>query len=231
MAQYDILKNLLESRIFTNNTQIINGNYLRQQALEAMIDTLGIGSGYMGLLSNANKPTAAVDGKQFYIGVNNSATAVSVDLSGVGLGTVTLTQSKLWLIWSDNIGWNKRDLAEGIAATIPQRVTDLVDSSNYNTKPRVFTLTGDVVIPKLASNSVYYIKDATDLKVDDYDYSIEDERAFENTPTQLVVLTSVAITVTVPSTWTVRSGDSLSLDGDGLYLITVWGYLWKIEKY
>ena len=228
---YDQLKNILEGRIYTNSTQLINGNYLRQQALETMIDALGVNSGFMGLLTNANKPTSAVDGKQFYLGVNNSTTAVNVNLSGVSLGTVELTQSNLWLIWSDNNGWNKCDLAEGIADTIPQNVSDLADAANYITRTGKVESSGSVTINALKSNTVYYLSNVTALAVLDYDYNVGTIEGYLNPPTYIIVKAVADMTVNIPYGSITQNAAALAMLTGKTYLITVMGDMWKIELY
>lgn len=232
MALYDQLKNTLQTNIYQNSAKAVTGNIL-QTTLMSFINTLGEGSGYMGLLSSNNKPTAAVDGKQFYLGTNSGATAVSVDCSAVGLGTITITRSTLWLVWSDGTGWHKQDLSAGLAALIPHDVTDLADHENYQTvEAKEDVLTGNVTINELDSNTAYVCQNCESLTISNYGYNTEDATKWLPLhESHILVQTASNFTVQPPETYNLREGDSLGLENDSLYLITVKGILWKIERY
>lgn len=231
MAGYDQLKSTLQSNVYQNSANAVTGAVL-QSTLMAFINTLGVGSGYMGLLSSGNKPTAAVDGKQFYLGMNSGSTSVVVNCSDVGLGNITITQRTLWVVWSDGTGWHKQDLAAGLSAVIPINVNQLTGYENLQEKEAYIEDGGDVTIDKLESNTAYYLKGCDKLYVLDYDYDIADPKSTANLPeTHLFVYANSFFDVTVPAGSVLRSGDSLSLAVGGIYLITVKCNFWKVELY
>lgn len=231
MAGYDQLKSTLQSNVYQNSANAVTGAVL-QSTLMAFINTLGVGSGYMGLLSSGNKPTAAVDGKQFYLGMNSGSTSVVVNCSDVGLGNITITQRTLWVVWSDGTGWHKQDLAAGLSAVIPTNVNQLKGYENLQEKEAYIKDGGSVTIDKLESNTAYYLKGCDSLDVLDYGYDIADPQNTANLPeTHLFVYVNSSFDVTVPAGSVLRSGDSLSLTGGEIYLITVKYNFWKVEKY
>lgn len=231
MARYDVLSTQLQNTIYTNASGDISGNVLRDQLI-AFINTLGKGSNFMGILTNSNKPTSIPDGKQFYIGYNNSATALSVNLTAVGLGTLSITRSKIYVVYCDDNGWAAVDIASGIATSIPTNVNQLTGYENLQEK-EVFLKDGvNVTIDKLKSNTAYFLDGCDSLKVMDYDYDITDPQNVANLPeTHLFVYANSSFVVTVPASSRLRSGDSLSLTGGEIYLITVKYNFWKVEKY
>lgn len=231
MARYDVLSTQLQNTIYTNASGDISGNVLRDQLI-AFIKTLGKGSNFMGILTNSNKPTSIPDGKQFYIGYNNSATALSVNLTAVGLGTLSITRSKIYVVYCDDNGWAAVDIASGIATSIPTNVNQLTGYENLQEK-EVFLKDGvNVTIDKLKSNTAYFLDGCDSLKVMDYDYDITDPQNVANLPeTHLFVYANSSFVVTVPASSRLRSGDSLSLTGGEIYLITVKYNFWKVEKY
>ena len=117
MARYDNLSTQLQQTIYNNSSGDIKGNTLQAQLI-SFINTLGKGSNFMGILTDSNKPTSLPDGKQFYIGYNNSSTAISVNLTAVGLGTLSITKSNLYIVYCDDTGWAAVDIAAGLASAI-----------------------------------------------------------------------------------------------------------------
>jgi hypothetical protein len=231
MARYDTLAARLQSTIYTNITGDISGNILRDQLI-AFINTLGKGSSFMGILTDSNKPTSIPDGKQFYIGYNNSATALSVNLTAVGLGTLSITRTKIYVVYCDDNGWSAVDIASGIATSIPTSIEQLMGYEYLQEKEAYIEDGGDVLIDKLESNTAYYLKDCDKLDVLDYDYDIADPQSTANLPeTHLFVYANFDFDVTVRAGSVLRSGDSLSLAVGGTYLITVKCNLWKVELY
>lgn len=231
MARYDTLAARLQSTIYTNITGDISGNILRDQLI-AFINTLGKGSSFMGILTDSNKPTSIPDGKQFYIGYNNSATALSVNLTAVGLGTLSITRTKIYVVYCDDNGWSAVDIASGIATSIPTSIEQLTGHEYLQEKEAYIEDGGDVTIDKLESNTAYYLKDCDKLDVLDYDYDIADPQSTANLPeTHLYVYVNSSFDVTVPAGSVLRSGDSLSLAAGGTYLITVKCNFWKVELY
>lgn len=228
MASYDILKNTLQSRIYQNSAQAISGAVL-QDTLTSFINTLGVGSNFMGLLSNGNKPSASVDGKQFYIGVNSGDTAITVDLTAVGCGTLSITKFSIFFVYSDSSGWHAVDVAAGL----PKSVSSLTDGADYTPKPSVISVSGDVVIEKVESNKIYEITACSSLEVQDYDYVIDDDSCLVNAPTYMVIHTVGSFTINTEglSKMLLASGSSLTLDQENTYLVTVHGYFWKVELY
>lgn len=231
MARYDTLATQLQNTIYTNASGDISGNVLRDQLI-AFINTLGKGSNFMGILTDSNKPTSIPDGKQFYIGYNNSATALSVNLTAVGLGTLSITRTKIYVVYCDDNGWAAVDIASGIATSIPTSIEQLTGHENLQEKEAYIEYGNDVTIDKLESNTAYYIKDCDSLDVLDYDYDISDTQNTANLPeTHLFVYVNSSFDVTVPAGSVLRSGDSLSLASGEIYLITVKCNFWKVELY
>ena len=231
MARYDNLSTQLQNTIYTNTNGDISGNVLRDQLI-AFINTLGKGSNFMGILTNSNKPTSIPDGKQFYIGYNNSATALSINLTAVGLGTLSITRTKIYVVYCDNNGWAAVDIASGIATSIPTRIEQLIGYENLQEKEAYIEDGGNVKIDKLESNTAYFIKDCDSLDVLDYDYDIGNTQKSANLPeTHLFVYPRSSFDMTIPSTSVLRIGDSLSLSGGKIFLITVKYNFWKVEIY
>lgn len=231
MARYDNLSTQLQNTIYTNASGDISGNVLRDQLI-AFINTLGKGSGFMGMLTNSNKPTALPDGKQFYIGYNNSSTALSVNLTAVGLGTLSITRNKIYVVYCDDNGWAAVDIASGIATSIPTSIEQLTGYENLQEKEAYIEYGKNVTIDKLESNRAYYLRDCNSLDVLDYGYDIADTQSTANLPeTHLFVYANSDFDVTVPAGSLLRNGDSLSLTSGGIYLITVKCNFWKVELY
>ena len=231
MARYDILATRLQDTIYTNNSGNIKGNTLRDQLI-AFINTLGKGSNFMGILTNSNKPTSLPDGKQFYIGYNNSSTTLSVNLTAVGLGTLSITRNKIYVVYCDDNGWAAVDIASGISTSIPTNINQLDGYEALQEKEAYIEYGENVTIEKLESNTAYYIKDCDSLKVLDYGYDIADPQNTANLPeTHLFVYVNSGFDVTVPAGSVLRSGDSLHLESGEIYLITVKYNFWKVELY
>lgn len=118
MANYDTLKNTLQSNIYSNLANFISGDRLRG-VLQEFINTLGTGSNYMGILSEANKPTGSVDGKQFYIGFCPSGElSITVNLSAVGLGSIAIDRMSLLVVSNVSGSWTSVNIAQGITEWI-----------------------------------------------------------------------------------------------------------------
>lgn len=231
MARYDTLAAQLQNTIYTNTNGDISGNVLREQLI-AFINTLGKGSNFMGILTNSNKPTSIPDGKQFYIGYNNSATALSINLTAVGLGTLSITRTKIYVVYCDNTGWAAVDIASGIATSIPTSIEQLTGHEYLQEKEAYIEDGGNVTIDKLESNRAYYLKSCNSLDVRGYGYDIADVRNTANLPeTHIYVYVNTSFDMTVPTGSVLRSGDSLKLVSGEIYLITVKYNFWKIELY
>jgi hypothetical protein len=186
----------------------------------------------MGILTDSNKPTSIPDGKQFYVGYNNSATALSVNLIAVGLGTLSITRTKIYVVYCDDNGWSAVDIASGIATSIPTSIEQLMGYEYLQEKEAYIEDGGDVLIDKLESNTAYYLKDCDKLDVLDYGYDLADAKNTANLPeTHLYVYVNSSFDVTVPAGSVLRSGDSLSLASGETYLITVKYNFWKVELY
>jgi hypothetical protein len=231
MARYDILSTRLQNTIYSNSSGDIKGNTLQTQLI-AFINTLGKGSNFMGILTNSNKPTSLPDGKQFYIGYNNSATALSVNLTAVGLGTISITRNKIYVVYCDDNGWAAVDIASGISTSIPTNINQLDGYEALQEKEAYIEDGENVKIDKLKSNTAYYLKDCDKLDVLDYGYDIADPQSAANLPeTHLFVYANSDFDVTVPAGSLLRNGDSLSLANGEIYLITVKCNFWKVELY
>ena len=239
MANYDTLKNTLQSNVYQNSNNAVTGAIL-QNVLMAFINTMGTGSNFMGFLSAANKPTGTVDGKQFYIGYNASTTALSIDLSAVGLGTLSITRGKLYVVHNIGGTWAAVDIAAGIAGTItavqnaiPTNVSQLQGIDAYEP---LATLNEDhysdvnVVIDKLDANTVYVFDQCDSLDVQDYNYEAS-YKSLNLPPSYIYVTVQNNFTIVPPSVYQLRAGDSLTLDAGKTYLITIRGILWSIEEY
>lgn len=131
MGNYTTLQNTLQSNIFQNSDNSITGQVLRDVLLQ-YITTLGIGSGFMGVLSASNKPTASVDGKQWYIGYNASSTNLVIDLTAVGCGTLTITRQKLYIVYADSSGWHAVNVSEGIGTLLTGLTDDMATRITYD---------------------------------------------------------------------------------------------------
>lgn len=237
MVNYDTLKNTLQSNVYQNSNNAVTGAIL-QNVLMAFINTMGTGSNFMSFLSAANKPTGTVDGKQFYIGYNASTTALSIDLSAVGLGMLSITRSKLYVVHNIGGTWAAVDIAAGIAGTItavqntiPTNVNQLDGISAYELLAELDKdYSGEVSIDKLESNVVYYIDACTSLKISNYNYA-DDVNSLALPPTFIFVEPSSNLTIDITPTYKLRAGDSLTLDANKTYLITIRGILWSIDLY
>ena len=230
MANYDTLKNTLQSNVYQNSSNAVTGAIL-QNVLMAFINTMGTGSNFMGFLSAGNKPTGTVDGKQFYIGYNASTTALSIDLTSVGLGTLSITRSKLYIVHNIGVTWAAVDVMAGLSATIPTNVSQLEGISAYELLAELDkNYYGEVSIDKLESNVVYYIDACTSLKISNYNYA-DDVNSLTLPPTFIFVEPSSNLTIDITPTYKLRAGDSLTLDANKTYLITIRGILWSIEEY
>jgi len=231
MGRYDTLATQLQNTIYTNASGDISGNVLRDQLI-AFINTLGKGSNFMGILTDSNKPTSIPDGKQFYIGYNNSATALNVNLTAVGLGTLSITRTKIYVVYCDDNGWAAVDIASGISTSIPTNINQLDGYEALQEKEAFLKYDGYVTINKLESNTAYYLTGCYSLDVLDYDYDIADPQNTANLPeTHLFVYVNSGFDMTIPSGSVLRSGDSLSLASGKTYLITVKHNFWKVELY
>ena len=239
MANYDTLKNTLQSNVYQNSSNAVTGAIL-QNVLMSFINTMGTGSNFMGFLSAGNKPTGIVDGKQFYIGYNASTTALSIDLSAVGLGTLSITRSKLYIVHNIGGTWAAVDIAAGIAGTItavqnaiPTNVSQLDGIDAYEP---LAVLNKDhygevnVVIDKLASNTVYVIDQCDSLDIQSYEYE-DTYKSLNLPPSYIYVTVQNDFTTTIPSVYQLRDGDSLFLENGKTYLITIRGILWSIDLY
>ena len=231
MARYDILATRLQDTIYTNNSGNIKGNTLRDQLI-AFINTLGKGSNFMGILTNSNKPTSLPDGKQFYIGYNNSSKTLSVNLTAVGLGTLSITRNKIYVVYCDDNGWAAVDIASGISTSIPTNINQLNGYEALQEKEAYIEYGENVTIDKLESNTAYELKSVDSLDIIDYSYDINAPSLTLTLPeTHIVVYCNSNFTIKIPSGSFLRDGDSLTLDAGNTYLITVKCNFWKVEKY
>lgn len=232
MARYDNLATQLQNTIYTNINGDISGNTLRDQLI-AFINTLGKGSNFMGILSNNNKPTTIPDGKQFYIGYNNSATALSVNLTAVSLGTLSITRNNIYVVYCDDNGWSAVDIASGVSTAIPTDVNQLEGADDLQHKEAITTDKGDVAIDSLDSNRAYLLKDCTNLRIRDYSYNISTDRgpALNLPETHIYVYAADDFTAIISPDYLLRRGDSLSFVRGETYLVTVKGIFWKVEPY
>lgn len=230
MSNYDTLINTLNSNVYQNSNNAITGGILKS-VLTSFISTLGLGSGYMGVLSSANRPTSNVDGKQFYIGYNASNTTMNIDLTSVGLGTLSITRNNIYVVHNNGGTWLAVDIAAGLSAAIPTSVNDMSGINEYEKLPDYDdNYTGNVELV-VAQNTVYVIENCTSFTVIGYDYT-QDTKSIAQPPSYIFVMSDVEIYVDLSQiSARLRDGDTLHLTPGELYLITVRGILWSIEKY
>ena len=173
------------------------------------------------------------DGKQFYIGYNNSATALSVDLTAVGLGTLSITRTKIYVVYCDDNGWAAVDIASGIATSIPTNVNQLPGYDDLEHKEDVVEVEGsDVSIDDMQSNTAYVIAQCTSLSINSYGYDTSSVKECIDLPeTHIVVVAAADFTMSIPTGSMLKDGSSLNMENGWIYLITVKGIFWKVEKY
>ena len=229
MGNYSNIKESIQNAIYENSVGAVTGGVL-QNILTAMVNAIGLNSNFMGFLSSGNKPTSPVDGKQFYIGCNESSTPLSVDLSGVDLGTLTINKGNLYVVYSGSTGWQVKDMAAGIVATIPTHVYDLIDGDYYDPKPGYLYLSGNVEMSSMKSNMVYYIKDCSSLVIDSFDYDLTDDTCFSLPQTIIIIEASVDLDITVSGLKTLN-GTTLHCEAGETYLLTIKGRFAKLENY
>ena len=116
MGNYANIQNEVRRTIYQNSGGAITGASL-QELLLSVINVLGNESCFKGVLSNDNKPSAAVDGKQWYVGYSANGTT-TVNLTAVGLGTLSITPTDLYIVYSTVSGWAAVNIGSGIGATI-----------------------------------------------------------------------------------------------------------------
>lgn len=154
------------------------------------------------------------------VNIPNNALTIRVNNTTVGTYTPSATQT--------------------VNITIPENVSDLEDAENYPTKRGYTsdsdnttndTLDGACTISKLKTNYVYYCTNASQLKVEDYDYDTTDEvRSLTEPVTYIYVECRDDFSVSTPAnTKVIREGAPLDLLNGSKYLITVIGDVWKAE--
>ena len=122
MARYDDLKQIVTSNIYQNTAGAITGTVL-QNVLTALVQSLGNDSSFKGILSTTNKPTGNVDQKQWYLGYT-SGSSLSLNLTAVGLGTLVISNTTLYIVYNDDSGWHANNLFGGIASIL-ESVSDI----------------------------------------------------------------------------------------------------------
>lgn len=243
---YNNLKSSVQTAIYQNSNKAITGSVL-QSVLLSVISSVGDNSMFMGILTDSNKPSTIQEGKQFYIGYNGSSTALNVDLTAVGLGTLSITRRKIYIVYCDGTAWSAVNIASGLSSvmsdlstditnvsdSVPTNVNQLTGYDDLQHNEALEKMSGDVSISELASNTTYYLSDCTGLVVADYEYDETDLLAIMNLPETHIVIDTVRndFDVRVPSTYLLRNGDSLKLLQGDTYLITVKGIFWKVDKY
>lgn len=161
MANYDLLKNALQSNVYQNSDRAITGSVL-QSVLTAFINTLGVGSNFMGILSASNKPTGVVDGKQFYVGFSANGDTV-IDLSDVGLGgTFTIGQRNIYIIHNISGSWAAVDIAAGIGLNLTSISNSLNNKAEwaytqYAAGSAMMANAVRVITPELSASRTCYI--------------------------------------------------------------------------
>ena len=128
-----------------------------------------------------------------------------------------------------------------ININVPTSMSDLSDGRNYapmrtlynyDNNPYGESYSGVCDINKLQMNSVYHLEQATDLTVHLYNYSDPTKVEFLTEPvTYIYVECSSSFTIDLNSiNYTLVDSSSLTLTAGQNYLITVLGFLWKVEK-
>lgn len=243
---YNNLKSSVQTAIYQNSNKAITGSVL-QSVLLSVISSMGDNSMFMGRLTDSNKPSTIPEGKQFYIGYNGNLSALSVDLTAVGLGTLSITRRKIYVVYCDGTAWSAVDIASGLSSVMSDLSTDITNVSNsiptnvnqlagyddLQHNEALEKMDGDVSISALASNTTYYLLDCTSLAIADYEYDETVLPEITSLPETHIVIDTARndFEVRVPSTYLLRDGDSLQLLRDSTYLITVKGIFWKVEKY
>ena len=88
----------------------------------------------------------------------------------------------------------------------------------------------NVVIDKLESNTVYVIDPCDSLDIQSYDYD-NNYTSLTLPPSYIYVTVQTQFTLVPPPVFQLRVGDSLTLDANKTYLITIRGILWSIDLY
>ena len=229
MGNYSNIKEIIQSAVYENTTGAVTGSSL-QSLLTDIINSVGLNSNFMGFLSSGNKPSASVDGKQFYIGCNESTTPLSIDLTAVGIGMLAIQKENLFIVYSGDSGWQYKDIAVGITSIIPTEVKDLSDGSNYDTKPVYEKFEGDVSIVKLNSNHVYDVSFCTSLSIEAFDYDITDNRSVL-LPQTIVIIDAIGDFNIAVNGLKTLNGSQLSCEAGNTYLLTIKGGFAKFELY
>jgi hypothetical protein len=116
MGNYANIQNEVRRTIYQNSGGAITGATL-QELLLSVINVLGNESCFKVVLSNGNKPSAAVDGKQWYVGYSANGTT-TVNLTAVGLGTLSITPTDLYIVYSTVSGWAAVNIGAGLGAAV-----------------------------------------------------------------------------------------------------------------
>lgn len=225
MGNYSNIKDSVQNAVYENNVGAVTGTSM-QVLLTEIINSVGLNSNFMGFLSAGNKPSASVDEKQFYVGCNESTMALSIDLSAVNLGTLTINKSNIYIVYSDASGWQKKDVAAGIASLIP-------NMNYYNPKPSLIDMEGQISIGELKLNSIYKCRECTAIGINNYGYDYGEPDNFKIPPIKMYIETLEAFTISTSRLPSVRikEGDSLTLEDGCTYIVTIWNDLWSVEKY
>ena len=132
------------------------------------------------------------------------------------------------------------DIAAGIAGTITavQNAipTDVSQLNGIDAYEPLAVLNEDhysevnVVIDKLASNTVYVIDQCDSLDIQSYEYE-DTYKSLNLPPSYIYVTVQTQFTLVPPPVFQLRVGDSLTLEAGKTYLITIRGFLWSIDLY
>lgn len=172
MGNYANIQNEVRRTIYQNSGGAITGATL-QELLLSVINVLGNESCFKGVLTNDNKPTAAVDGKQWYVGFSANGTT-TINLSAVGLGSLTIRRTDIYIVYSTVSGWAAVNIGAGLGAldtSLTAAITELnriIRAQKDCVRVIVEVDTdGDYTIVNDATNIVYMAVDGIPIDVND----------------------------------------------------------------
>lgn len=117
MGIYSNLKKYIDAHIKNNSTGEITGNVLNS-AIKETINSVGLGSGFMGIATPGTVVDDTPDGKQFYIAFENGV------YKNFGFEN---TDNSVYVIYNNGDGWEYKNITVGLAT----RVENIAESVEY----------------------------------------------------------------------------------------------------